>query len=226
MTAQQADDGTYPMSLGPVQSISVGGFAAPITSVSNVNDAGVVVFQTPWEASAGPVTVVVKVQDMSVSTDGVRVLASQPGLFEAAASEGKSYAVAWRADGTAIGPENAAAPGETIRVLATGLGAAMPSIVTNQPGSDAQAVLASLIAGVNDAGAVVAGAWYATHQIGAYWVDIQIPLDTVTGPYQPVVVAIPVDGGDHVFSNTVYIPIAVSGNQRGAGSRFGNVVPR
>lgn len=200
--------GPNPTSLGPVQSLTIGGFAAPLTYVSNVNGVERVGFQTPCEVPVGLVAVTMNVQGGTSTVTGVPVAAYSPGMYETLASDGKSYAVALRSDGSFIGPSNPATRGETIRVFVTGLGQTTPGIKTNSAGIGGQSVNASIIGGVNNAGVLVTKAEYVAGKIGTYFVDIQIPTDTQIGPYQPIAVAVqPPDGGPLIFGNGVFIPI-------------------
>ena len=200
--------GPNPTSLGPVQSLTIGGFAAPLTSVSNINGVEKVGFQVPCEVPAGTTTVSMNVSGGNTSVDGVVVVAYSPGMFESVASDGKPYAIALRPDGSFIGPSNPAARGETIRVFVTGLGQATPFIGTNRAGTGGQTVNAPIIGGVNNVGVLVVKAEYLAGQIGTYIVDLQIPSDTSQGSYQPIAVAVqPPDGGPLIFGNGVFIPI-------------------
>jgi len=129
-------------------------------------------------------------------------------MFQSQASDGNYYAVALRPDGSFIGPANPAARGEVIRVYVTGLGQTTPTIGTNNAGTGNQLVNAQIIGGVNNAGVLVVKAGYLGGQIGYYYVDMQIPPDSATGPYQPIAVAVqPPDGSALIFGNGVYIPI-------------------
>ena len=200
--------GPNPTSLGPVQSLTIGGIAAPITSVSNIGGVERVGFQTPCEVPVGSAQVVMNVSGGTTTVNGVPVSQYSPGMFETVATDGKSYAVALRSDGSFIGPSNPASRGETIRVFVTGVGQTNPPIGTNRAGTGGQVVIADVIGGVNNGGVLVVKAEYVAGQIGTYFVDIQIPNDTLTGPYQPIAVAIrPVGGGELLFGNGVYIPI-------------------
>jgi uncharacterized protein (TIGR03437 family) len=156
----------------------------------------------------GTTTVIMNVQGGSSTVAGVPIVAYSPGMFTTVGSDGNTYAVATRPDGSYIGPSNAAARGEVIRVYVTGLGQTTPPIGTNNAGIGGQMVNATIIGGVNNAGVLVVDAEYVAGQIGTYFVDIQVPTDTATGPYQPIAVAVqPPGGGPLIFGNGVYIPI-------------------
>ena len=203
--------GPNPTSLGPVQSLNIGGFAAPLTSVSNINGVEKVGFQAPCELPVGSVAVTMNVSGGTSTVTGVPVVAFSPGMFESVATDGKSYGVALRSDGSFIGPANPASRGETIRIFVTGLGQTTPPIGTNRAGTGGQTVNAQIIGGVNNAGVLVVKAEYVAGQIGTYFVDILIPSDTIVGSYQPIAVAVqPPGGGDLIFGNGVFIPIGTT----------------
>lgn len=207
-TIQPTGFGPNPTSLGPVQSLTIGGIAAPLTYVSNIAGVEQVGFQTPCEVPVGTTTVTMNVQGGTSTIGGVAVVAYSPGMFTSVASDGNTYAVALRPDGTYIGPTNPAVQGEVIRVFVTGLGQTNPPISTNSAGVGNQLVTANIIGGVNNAGVLVVQSEYVAGKIGTYFVDMQIPVDSQVGPYQPIAVAVaPADGSPLIFGNGAYIPI-------------------
>ena len=115
--------------------------------------------------------------------------------------------MAQRPDGSVVGPNNPAQLGATIRLFATGIGQTDPAIVTNQAGVTAQNVIAAVVGGINNSGVNVVNAQYATGLVGTYYVDLQIPADTIAGLYQPVALAVRSASGDLLFGNTAYVPI-------------------
>jgi uncharacterized protein (TIGR03437 family) len=201
--------GPLPTSLGPVQSLNIGGYPAPLTSVSNINGVQTVGFQTPCEVPLGSANVVMNVAGGTTTVTNVTVSEYSVGMFQSQASDGNYYAVAQRvsADGSFIGPNNPAQRGDIIRVYVTGLGQTSPAIATNTAGTGTQLVNAQIIGGVNNAGVLVVKAGYLGSQIGYYYVDMQIPPDTTPGPYQPIAVAVQLQDGSLLFGNGVYLPI-------------------
>ena len=200
--------GQLPTTLGPVNSITIGGIAAPIVRALNQNGREQVDIQTPCEVPLGQSTVVINIQGQtSAIVQGIPVSEYQPGIFTFDANDGRPYAVAIKEDGSFVSPTNPAERGKTVRVLVTGLGQTSPALLTNRAGINGQSVTASLIGGINDAGARVVRAETVAGQIGNYLVEIEIPADTQAGPYQSVAVAVVLPGGQLVFSNGVYIPI-------------------
>ena len=200
--------GPNPTSLGPVQGLTIGGVAAPLTSVSNNSGVERVGFQVPCEVPVGSTTAIMTVNGGATTVPGVAISQYSPGMFETFASDGRSYAVALRSDGSFVGPANPAIRGETVRLFGTGAGQTTPAIGTNRAGTGGQSVNADLIVSLNTIGIFVVKSEYVAGQIGTYFVDIQIPMDSVSDPYLPISFGVtPPGGGVAKFSNNVYIPI-------------------
>jgi uncharacterized protein (TIGR03437 family) len=200
--------GQLPITLGPIQQITIGGVSAPILRVVSQNGKEQVDIQTPCETQPGTTQVVVNVIGQTAATiNSVPVTQFQPGIFEFDGTDGRRYALAVKADGSFVGPTNPAERGQTVRVLMTGLGQTSPALGTNRSGVANQTVTASLIGGINDAGVRVVKAETVFGQIGNYLVEIEIPADTAAGPYQSVAVAVILPSGELVFSNGSFIPI-------------------
>jgi uncharacterized protein (TIGR03437 family) len=134
----QASAIPLPVSLGGV-SVTVGGVPAPLLFVSG----GQINFQVPWTVSAGTVDVVVTVNGTVSAAFRATVGPLSPGIFSTQFGSGQAIAI--NADGSLAGPAGSipgiatrpAKPGETIIILATGLGAVSPSIATGAASSDA-----------------------------------------------------------------------------------------
>jgi uncharacterized protein (TIGR03437 family) len=130
----------------------------------------------------------------------------QPGVFETTIG-GRRFAVATRPDGSFIGPDNPAVRGETIRFFATGLGQTTPATATNRTGVPGQTVLATPVAGLNDAGVQIVSAEYLQGAIGIYVIAIEVPMTTATGPAQSLGFGVQGADGNMVFANGTQIPI-------------------
>jgi len=128
-----------------------------------------------------------------------------PGVFTTV-YDGKVYAVAVRPDGSYVSPTNPAQQGEDIQIYVTGLGQASPALATNAPG-EGQAVMSSLVVGLNNGGVPLVSAVYAPGLIGVYVVTLQVPANTQTGPYQPVGIIANDSQGNQNFAQSTYIPI-------------------
>ena len=187
--------------------IQFGGVPAPIFWVSSQGGIEEIAVQVPFETPPGPSTVSIRSSGGGSSTvPNVQVLPVQPGVFETTIG-GRRFAVATRPDGSFIGPDNAAARGETIRFFATGLGQTTPATATNRTGVPGQTVLAPMVAGLNDAGVQIASAEYLQGAIGIYVIAIEIPMTTAAGPAQPLGFGVQGADGNMVFANDTQIPI-------------------
>ena len=124
-----------PTTLGKV-SVSFNGFPAPLLYVS----AGQINAQLPWEVPAtGAVTVIVTNDGVSSAPQNVQVGVFSPALFALA-----GHAVAINPDGSLAAPTGSiaglatypATPGDTLMLLASGLGPVTPVAVTGNNSLD------------------------------------------------------------------------------------------
>jgi len=124
-----------PATLGNA-SVSFNGAAAPLLYVS----AGQINAQLPWEVSAmGSVSVVVTNAGVSSAPQAVHVGAFSPGLFAFA-----GHAIAINPDGSLAAPTGSipgsashpATPGDTLMLLASGLGTVTPAGITGNNSLD------------------------------------------------------------------------------------------
>jgi uncharacterized protein (TIGR03437 family) len=153
-----------PGKLGPV-SVTFNGVTAPLLYVSP----GQINAQLPWEVSAaGPVSVIVTNGDSSSMPQPVQVAAVSPSVFGFA-----GHALAANLDGSLAAP---ATPGDTIVLLATGLGAVTPTPITGHNSLDALRIAATLpaisIAGVP---ARVTFAGLSPQFVGVYQINVVVP---------------------------------------------------
>jgi adhesin/invasin len=194
--------------------VTVASVPAPIFSVGNVagaaNGAEQLTFQVPCETAPGnsvPITINVGGGSGTITFP---VVAASPGIFETVMSDGARRAVVIRPDGTFVSLENPARRGETVRVIATGLGPTSPLMVTGSvpvPGVDSLASSA-VIVGVNNGGTHVIASRVSPNLIGVYEVTFTVPSDAPTG--NDVVLNIVVNAlSESVsrFSNGSKIPI-------------------
>jgi uncharacterized protein (TIGR03437 family) len=187
--------------------ISFDGTPAPIYYVQDTNGADQVTVQVPFEVQPGPaVALTVSVANLGSATVMIAVKPLAPGVFTSIYG-GKTYAVAVRPDGTQVSPTNPAQRGENIQLYVTGLGQATPTIATGAAGVPDQAMVSSLIVGLNNGGVRLVDSVYGPGLIGIYVVTIQVPANAKTGPYQPIGI-IGVDStGTLDYSQPTYIPI-------------------
>ena len=187
--------------------IQFGGVPAPIFWVSSQGGIEEIAVQVPFETPPGPSTVSIRSAGGGSSTvPNVQVLPVQPGVFETTVG-GRRFAVATRPDGSFIGPDNPAARGETIRFFATGLGQTTPATATNRTGVPGQAVLAPLVAGLNNAGVPIVSAEYLQGAIGIYVIAIEVPMTTAAGAGQSLGFGVQGADGNMVYANGTQIPI-------------------
>jgi len=200
--------GPLPTQLANVE-VRFGETAAPVACVANVlSGVEYVVVQAPFELGApGAVTVTAKVGAASTAVANVAVLSVNPGIFESVGADG-TRAVVLRPDGSYVSPQNPAQRGETVTLLATGLGPTLPRAATNTLGTGGQNVWFPVLAGLNGYGVRVASAKYAKNMIGVYEVAIEVPLDAATGPDRALDLgAIVAEAQPPVFSATSHIAI-------------------
>jgi len=82
-----------------------------------------------------------------------------------------------------------------------------PAAATGSAGSPSQAVIASLIVGLNNAGIPLISAEYAPGLVGVYIITIQVPADAVLGPAQPFGFIAIDSVGNLYFAQSTYFPI-------------------
>lgn len=197
--------GGLPLSLNGV-TVQIGGIAAPIYAISNINNEESVTLQVPFEVPAGPTTVVVTVNDGSTTLDNVQVSQYLPGIFMTPLEGGTPYGVVMRPDGSFVSPTNPAQRGETLKVFVSGIGPVSPSAATNTAGVGGQEVQAQMIVGVNHAGMRVLSAEYAQYFIGVYVITFELDSETATGVDRPLQIAVRVGDGT-INSNETTIAI-------------------
>lgn len=187
--------------------ITFNGTAAPIFYVDDNNGTDQISVQVPFEVQPGPeVALTVSVASSGSATVMVPVKTLAAGVFTSVYS-GKNYAVAVRPDGSYVSPTNPAHRGEDLYLFATGLGQATPTIDTGAFGVANQPVAAPMLIGLNNGGVPLISAVYGQGQIGVYVIELQVPADTATGPYQPVGVIAYDATNTPYFAQPSYIPI-------------------
>jgi uncharacterized protein (TIGR03437 family) len=120
-------------------SLTVGGIPAPLMYVSSTQ----VNFQVPWTVPTGPADLVATVNGTPLPKLTATIGAVEPGIFSVGYGTGQAIAI--NSDGSLTAPAGAipgyatrpAKPGETIIILATGLGAVDQAIATGAASSDA-----------------------------------------------------------------------------------------
>jgi uncharacterized protein (TIGR03437 family) len=155
--------------------ILINGVRAPLLSAG----ANQINAQVPYETPAGTATVVAMRGSSASTPVALEVQKTAPGIF-----------VALNQDGTVNGPAHPAAPGSTLLVLATGLGAtepAWPTGVKAPAGPPANAVVA-IGATIGSQTAPVLAASLAPGLVGVFQVILRVPGE-VSGSYPLVIQA-------------------------------------
>jgi len=167
--------------------ITVNGVAAPIVAVVNVSGTEQINFQLPWElAGQSMANVVVNngvSSNVAVSTP---ITDAQPGVF---VIDGAGDGAIEHANGSIVNSANPAAPGETIVIFGTGLGAVSPAQVTGSPASLTTLVNTSTMPTVTIAGenVEVRFSGLAPGFVGLNQVNITVPADAPSGSQNLIV---------------------------------------
>ena len=164
-----------PDTLGQV-SVSFNGIAAPLlyVSPSQINA------QLPWEVSAtGSVTVVVTNSGVPSAPQAVQVAASAPGLY---AVQGRAVAI--NPDGSLAAPvgsilgftSHPATPGDTLMLLATGLGAVNPMGITGDNSLDTmRRTITTPVVLIGGAATPVTFSGLSPQFVGVYQINFVMP---------------------------------------------------
>lgn len=170
-----------PLNLAGV-SVTVNGVPAPLFSVAYANGQDQISFQTPYETPTGPGSADVQVFDYgnlvaSINTDS---FTEDPGIFT---YDGKYVVAQAASDGSLIGPDNPAIPGEILILYTTGLG---PLTLTLADGYGAPSgPLAYTVDPfkvlVNNEPADVLFSGLAPGFVGLYQINLRLPSDLPPG---------------------------------------------
>jgi uncharacterized protein (TIGR03437 family) len=188
-------------------SVTFSGVTAPIYYVSTTaGQPDQLAVQVPFETQLGPVSVVINSAGGGSSTVTEQVQLYAPGVFQTTIA-GQQIAVAVRSDGSYVSPSNPAHVGEVIQIFVTGLGQALPALATGSAGAAGQSVAGSVVVGLNNGGVPLISAVPAPGIVGVYILTLQVPIDTQTGPAQPVGVVAFDTAGNPYFAQGTVIPI-------------------
>jgi uncharacterized protein (TIGR03437 family) len=165
--------------------------------------------QVPFELQPGTANVTVTIPGGgSTTVPNVPIQAVSPGIFTMLDPlNNQSLAVATRPDGSYVSSVNPARRGEVVRVYATGLGQTSPGTATNRGGAPGQRVAASLVVGVNNAGARLVSAELLPGVVGVYVVAIEIPVDTPASAASVIAIGVDVAPAPIFAQPGVTIPI-------------------
>lgn len=174
--------------------------ATPLIAVDNVNGSQQINFQVPWEV-AGQQTVAVQVVNNGAISPpmDVAVLGSQPGVFTYVVGT-NLFGTFLHADYSIADTPHPAAPGETLLMYLTGMGAAsIPEVDGTAANGETTVAMPSVTIG--GLPAMVAYSGLAPGFVGLNQINVQVPAGLPSGN-QPVVVMV----GDQT-SNSVLLPV-------------------
>jgi uncharacterized protein (TIGR03437 family) len=184
--------------------VEFSGWKAPIFSVCrDGGEVGRITVQAPFELAPGAVTVVVRtgvgtLEARETVIGGVPILPAFPGIFEQGTGA-ERMAVALRVDGTPVTAAGPARKGDTLRILATGLGPVLPAVKTNQPGVPGQVPFFRPVLKLGGREVEGVTAEYGKNLIGVFVVTFQVPADAAAGPDVPLELSV-VEGEAKVYA--------------------------
>jgi uncharacterized protein (TIGR03437 family) len=159
-------------------SVTVGGFAAPMFNIVNINGAEQISFQTPWEIATESEASVVVTNNSHVSAAvPVAVVAANPGVFT---TDGITGVILHGVGNQLITTSSPAAPGEVVVIYATGLGAVSPAPTDGAASGASQTVGKTSVT----IGGIAGGVQYAGMApgfVGLYQVNVQVPNTVASG---------------------------------------------
>jgi uncharacterized protein (TIGR03437 family) len=171
--------------------VLIGGWPAPLLSVTNLNGQEQINLQVPFELAAGTSTTVHVVNNgQRSSVEGVPVYTAKPGIFEAPLGPGGlPLGAVMHPNGSIVTTANAAWRGEVVAVFLTGAGGLAPYVETGQygpvPPAETQMPIAVL---VDNIPAKVLFSGYAPGFIGLNQVNFEIPSSLASGLIRTLVV--------------------------------------
>jgi uncharacterized protein (TIGR03437 family) len=196
-----------PYTLANVE-VMFGSARAPLYAVCNVNGQEQVNVQVPFETPPGLNNVTIKVGGGETVVPNVDVVPYAPGLFQVTTANNVPEGILVRSNGSYVSPTNRPVRGETVTLLATGLGQPSPPTATNFVGLPDQILnTANLVIGFNNEGYSVTEASYMPGMVGIYRVSFQIPANAPVGVDRKVTLGVRA-GDTVVWSNDVFIPVA------------------
>ncbi len=184
-----ADSVPLSTALDDVQSVTINGIAAPLLFVSpqQVNA------QVPWEVNSSTATVVVNRGGAASQPVTFSLTAAAPGIFSL--NSGTGQAIAINLDGSLAAPAGSvpgiathpAKSGDTIIVLATGLGAVTPAAKTGANSRDTlRTTTATPVVLIGGMPATVAFSGLSPDFVGVNQLNVVVPAGVATGDKVPI----------------------------------------
>jgi uncharacterized protein (TIGR03437 family) len=177
-------NGGIPFSLDGV-SVLLNQFGAPRLAYVGFVSPNQVNFLVPSDLTITATTVQVRNPAGITTAAPITVQANAPQLFTV---DGKNV-MGSHANGAALGKPTPAAPGETITVYGTGLGATNPGLVNGQSPADAFPLATLPQVTIGGAPATVAFAGVVAGNPGVYQISVQVPSSAPNGDL-PVIVQV------------------------------------
>jgi uncharacterized protein (TIGR03437 family) len=180
--------------------VYINGIAAPLTYVS----AGQINAQVPYSIPTGSsASVLVQVNGANSANAYINVAAAAPAIFTQTGT-GTGAAAVLNTNYSIVTSANAADPGQTVEIFATGLGATSPAVQTGAAGNG-QTLMQTVTVTIGGQNATVSFAGAAPGFAGLDQINAVVP--DVSAGNQPIVIS---EGGAQ-SSSTITIAIGVSG---------------
>ena len=167
-------------------SVWIGGWLAPLLSITNQNGMEQINLQAPFELLSGTTTTVeVDNNGRRAVIGGIPVLLAQPGIFEIPiAPEGTRLGAVIHLNGELVTPSNPARRSEIVSMFLTGAGPISPLVATGELGPiPAPTTTLPVIVGVASMGMRVLFSGYAPGFMGLYQINFEISPDVPSGPF-------------------------------------------
>ena len=169
-------------------SVMVNDKAVPLFAVDDVNGQEQINFQVPWEVASGPTAKIAVINNGTTSaTVSVPVLASQPGIINYNTAGG-SFGVILHSNFQLADSAHPVAPGETVLIYCTGLGA-VSSPPADGAAANGQSTVVKAKVTMGGVNAAVSFSGLAPGFVGLYQVNAVVPSGLASGN-QPVVITV------------------------------------
>lgn len=176
VAAQANSKGAYPTELAGVQ-VLFDGTPAPVLYAQS-EQINFIAPATSVNSSSANIQVVYNKQALELVP--VFLAAASPGIFRAQPGV-STEAFAANQDGTPNGPDNPAAPGSVVSILATGLGPTSPACAVGGPNVPYETGLASGVTAIVTAGPVTYAGSAPGYACGVERVRFQLPSEAAPG---------------------------------------------